>query len=280
MENIEASTRQKILVLIDFSKSAYKALKYALSLAKQIDGEITLLYIAKTRDVVNSDNPNVVLRALDIATTKAETQLKSIAEMVEAEGVQVKYYNTVGDLPIKTNLHLELYKPNLVVIGKSNYGEHQLGELTEFLLYQFTGNLLIVGNEVEFNEGTNISVECNWEHLNHYNSAIINQLNKKTETALRVFVSKRKRSKDEFTFPVSWNGIAESSYKICNKNNQNFSLAKSIIGHIKEEKIGLICIGRKGKNKSIFANLFSQSNTTVDVINNARIPTLILGAAL
>ncbi len=277
MENNQLSTKQKILVLIDFSKSSYKALKYTISLAKTIEVSIILLYVAKPRDLVKSDNPSVAIRAIDIATAKAEVQLKSMVEMIEAEGVSVEYHNTIGDVPKTINLYLESHNPSLVVIGKSKYGETQLGETTEHLLYQFTGNLLIIGSDLEFSEATNISVECNSETPNNYSSNILFLLNNKTKPPLRVFVNKRKRATQQFVFPESWKGIAETPYKICVKNNQSFSLAKSIINHISTEKIDLVCVGRKGINKSFFTKIFNQPNTTSEVINNARIPTLIMG---
>ena len=277
METKDLQVIQKFLVLIDFSKSSYQALKYAISWAKIMEVKLILLYVARPRDVIESDNPSVVLRAIDIATSKAEAQLKSMVEMIEAEDVLVEYHNTVGDVPIKTKLYIELHKPTLVVLGKTKYGENKLGEITEYLLYQFTGNLLIVGNEVEFNIETKISVECSSENLKDYGSSILIWLNKKTKAPLIIFVNKRKRSTEKFTFPENWQGIAESSYKICVKNRQSFSLVNTIIEHISKEKIDLFCIGRKGKNKSIFAKLFNQSNTTSDIINNARIPTLIMG---
>ena len=277
MEYNKTRSKQKILVLIDFSKSSYMGLKYAISIAKFIEAKLFLLYIAKPGDLVKSDNPSVALRTIDFESRKAEVQLKSIAEMIEDVGVSAQYHNTVGDVPTKAHQYIELLRPDLIVIGKSKYGEDQLGELTRFLLCQFSENLLIVGNNLKFNEETNISVECNLDNLNDYNSNILYLLARKTKTPLRVYVSKRKRSSVEFNFPESWQNLADYPYKICTKNNQSFSIAKSILGHIKEEKIKLVCLGRKGKNKSIFTNLFNQTNTMVDIINNARIPTLILG---
>jgi nucleotide-binding universal stress UspA family protein len=277
MGNIKLGATQKFLVLVDFSKSSYKALKYAISLAKTIEAKLVLLYVGKPRDLVKGDNPSVVLRAIDIAAAKAEAQLKSIIEMIEAGGVEAGYINTVGNVTTQVNLYANKYNPNLIVIGKSRYGEHPLGEITNFLLYQNTGNLLIVGNELEFNENTKVSVECNAETLNDYSSNILFWLNKKSKEPLRVFINKKKRATEEFIFPDSWDRITESSHKICIKNRKSFSLANSIVNHISDEKIDLICIGRKGYNKSIIARLFNQTNTISDVINHARIPTLILG---
>jgi len=279
MKTNDTDSGKKFLVLIDFSKSSYKALKYAISLAKVTGAKLLLLYIAEPRDVVESDNPSVVLRAINIATSKAEAQLKSIVEIIESEGVSVEYYNTIGDVPKKTNLHIELHKPDLLVIGKGNYGTNQISEVTRFLLNEDTGNLLIVGSNLEFNNETRISVECNSETLNDYSSNILFWLNNKTKEPLKVFVNKRKRGAKEFVFPENWQRIADSPHKICIKNNQNFSLAKSIIDHVIKENIGLICIGRKGTNNSFFTKLFNRSNTTREVINNARIPTLIMGNA-
>ena len=276
MENSDASSEQKFLVLIDFSKSSYNALKYAISLAKLIEAKLVLLYVAAPRDLVESDNPSVALRAIEIATKEKEVQFISIIEMIEAEGVSVVYHNTIGDLSKKINLHIELHRPDLLVIGKSRYGVPEVGETTNFLLNKFKGNLLIIGNDQEFNNGTKISVECNSETLNEYSSNVLFWLNKSTKEPLRVLVNKRKRS-EEFMFPENWDGIADAPYKICVKNNQRFSLTKSIINHISKEKIDLVCIGRKSTNKSFFTKLFNRSNPTSEVINNARIPTLIMG---
>lgn len=277
MKGNNSHTSQRILVLIDFSTSSYMALKYAISLAKTIDASLILLYVAKPRDVVDSENPVVATRAMEIAASEKENQFKSIIEIIEAEDVSVEYVNTIGNARLQIDLYSEKYSPNLIVIGKSNYGNNSLGEIANYLVFQDTRNVLIVGKDSEFNRDTQISVECNSETLNDYSSNILFWLNQKTKAPLRVFVNRRKRSIEEFQFPENWRGIAESSHKLCIKNNQSFSLAKSIINHISTEKIDLVCIGRKGINKSFFTKLFNRPNTTSEVINNAKIPTLIMG---
>ncbi len=273
MEN--NAIKQTLLVLIDFSQNSYKALKYAISLAKVMNGKIVLLYISSSGSVVNSDNPSIVLKAKDIDKNKAEGQLKSILEMIEAEGLSAEYINTIGNFHTKMNEYTKLLCPNLIVLGKSNLKHTHLGEITEYLLYESNNNVLIVDSDTEFNENTHISVECNEDTLSDYSSSLLFWLNINTKTPLSIFVNKKK--KEGFSFPESWRGIQNAKHKICYKNSQYFSVASSINNHISNESIDLVCIGRKRESSSIFSKILNQSNTTTDIIKHTHIPILIMG---
>jgi len=278
MDNNNVNSKQQFLVLIDFSKGSYKALKYAISMAKAIKSKLVLLHVATSRDFRKTDNPSVALRAIDIAARQKEVQFKSIVEMIESEGVAVEYINTVGDVFTQIKLYLAKYKPSLIVIGKSNYGQNKLGNIANYLVYENIHNVLIIGNDFKFNKSTNISVACNSKILIDDSSNILFWLNSKTRKPLKIFVSKRKNASEEFNFAKNGHRIVDEPHKICIQNTQSFSLTRSIINHISKEKIDLVCIGRKSTNKSFFNKLFNRPNITSEVINNARIPTLIMGS--
>jgi len=265
-----------LLVLIDFSKNAYKALKYAISMAKAVNGKIVLLYVASPKNLAEPDNMSVV-RGTGIDKNKAEGQLKSIIEMIEAENLAAEYINTIGNLNSKLNEYTQLLSPSLIVLGKSNLKETHLSEITEFLLNESDDNVLIVESDTEFNESTHILVECNEGMLNDYNSNFLFWLHTNTKTPLCIFINKKKRSKEEFSFPKSWEGIQNVNHKICYKNNPYFSLTTSIKNHISDEKIDLVCIGRKRGTNTLFSKLLNQPNTTADIIKHTHIPILIMG---
>lgn len=277
MKNTNTTLDQNLLVLIDFSRSSFKALKYAISLAKTMEARIILLYVATPRDLAISNNPKVVLRATEAAAKEKEAQFISIVEMIESERIPTEYINTVGDVFTQIRHYSEKYNPSLTIIGKRDYGKTQLGEVANFLVFQNTQNVLIVGNDHEFNKATSISVECNEEMLNDYSSKLLFWLNSKTEEPLKLFVNKRNRQSEHIDFLENWHGMADVPHKICTKNDHSLSLAERIISHISKEKVDLVCIGRKPTN-TFFSKLFKKANTTSEIINNARIPTLIMGS--
>ncbi len=270
----------KFLVLIDFSKNAYKALKYAISLAKVVNANLGLLYVASPRDIDKSDNPAVVLRAMEVDKNKAELHLKSIIEMIETEGLKADYINTVGNVQSKMKEYFRLLNPNLIILGKSDHKKQRLGEVMEFLLYQNRDNVLIIGNDVEFSNNTSISVECNENSLTAYSSNLLFWLSINTKSTLRLYVNKRKRSDTEFLFPEKWNGIKNLKHKVCYKNNKHFSVASGLKKHLTEENIKLVCIGRKRVNTSLFSKLFNQPNSTKEIIKHTQIPVMVLGETM
>ncbi|MCF6360803.1 MAG: universal stress protein [Cyclobacteriaceae bacterium] len=269
--------KQTLLVLIDFSQNAYKALKYAISLARVIDGKIILLYVASPRDAENTDIPSIALRAMDIDKSKAEGQLGSIIEMIEAEGLAVEYINTVGNLYSKITEYANLFSPNVIVLGKSNLEEKSLGGITEFLLNQNNDNVLIIDSDNEFNEDTQISVECNENNLSGYNTNFLYCLNENTNLPIYLFVNKKERGEKEFSLPQNWLDIQNSNHKICYKSNPYFSVESSINSHIEEKKIDLVCIGRKRMKTSFLSSFFNKANTTTNIIKSTHKPILIMG---
>jgi len=271
------SNKLKFLVLIDFSQNAYKALKYTISLAKVVNGKIVLLYVASPRNLVKSDNPSIALRSMEIDKSKAEVQLKSIIEMIEAEGITAEYVNTIGNISTKMKEYANLLSPSLIVLGKSSHIEQNLGEVTEHLLYRNNDNVLIIGSDNQFSEDTSISVECNENSLGDYSSNLLLWLNVNTRSPIRFYVNKRKRREKAFSFPENWSNIKNAEHKICYKNNQHFSVANGLEKHLSEENIELVCIGRKRANPSLFSKLFNQPKTILEIIKNTQIPLMLMG---
>ena len=74
------------MVLIDFSEGAYIALKYAMTLAKEMDGSLHLFHVADASNISDSENPLIIQQSIDEEAAKIKIKLKSIVEIVEAEG--------------------------------------------------------------------------------------------------------------------------------------------------------------------------------------------------
>ncbi len=268
--------KQKLLVLIDFTQNSYRALKYAISLAKVINGKILLLYVALPKELVNATNSPKTLQAVGVNKNKAEAQMRSIIEMIEAENLNAEYINTKGNICTKLDECTKLFQPNLIVLGKSSNSTNQLGEITTYLLYQNNNNVLIIGSDDEFREDTVISVECNENTLTNYNSSFLFWLNANTKTPLCIFVNQKNTRRKKFVFPENWGEIKNTTHKICYKTKQCFSIANSIKTHIVDKKIELMCIGRKRIKTSFWGNLLGQTNTAQQIINNSHIPVLIM----
>jgi len=268
--------KQTFLVLIDFSKRSMKALKYAISLTKIIDGKIVLLYVGKPKEVVVLKSESTGQEVKDLDKNKAEVQLRSIMEMIESEGLEAEFINTVGHRNTKINEYIKLFSPALVVLGKSD----RLGKIAEHLIYQNNDNLLLVDSDVEFNTETQISIACNETLLPDVKTDLLFWLSLNTLSPLFIFVNKKKSKEDKISFPRSWKDILTLDHTIGYKKKQHLSVVKSFKNHIVDNHIELVCIDRKQKKDSLLSRLFYNQNTTKEIIHNTHIPILVMAKSM
>ncbi len=109
---------RSILCPVDFSPTSEDALRYAVSLASQLDaGEVHLLHVHQTPAVVLPDGSTVVATGLPDIRQHASRELESLAKRYSAHGTAVVPHLAEG-LPYRVIAEeAEALGVDLVVIG-------------------------------------------------------------------------------------------------------------------------------------------------------------------
>lgn len=259
------------LMLIDFSKDSYEALDYLIKLVKVIGGQIELISIIEPSDVIKSENPVVALRAISKDKVMKKIRLDSIVEMIQSEGIRVQYSLSTGRLEDELNGKLTSNSSDIIVTGKSKVGS--IGKVNNYLVHKFKGNLLIIGKQLEFQTGTNITVGCNIKTLNTCDLKLTSIFSLLTKTPL-VLLEVGKISIDIREFNKT--GQFHENLAIQYKNEKNPNIIEGLKTHIDTTNVELLCIGRSKRKNSFFSRILKPKNTMTEIVKNTKIPLLIM----
>ncbi|MEJ6736559.1 MAG: universal stress protein [Flavobacteriales bacterium] len=277
MKDKQVKTEYNYLVLTDFSEASYSALKYAISLAKLIKGNIHVCHIANPSKIVQNDNQVAAIRDITTETKKIEKKIGAIVEMIMAEGINAIPYCSIGNIIYDFEELVTQLKPDVVILGKKPENPKLSGKITSYLINEYLGSLLIVKEDDVFQNSTKISVACNNNTFDLYDPKLIFSLNNQTKLPLRLLNIKQKNgSFEEITVPQTWR---ESSYEI-DQNiqlEQHATIVDSIVQQITNNDTELLCIGR-GKSRNYLQRMFSsRPSTLLDLVNKIHTPILVMG---
>lgn len=111
----------KILVPIDFSSAALRALDYACSLAKHTQAEITLVHILEnvhaTTDPFFVMNPGIEPFESELKKISTESLAKVAAEIKEKAEVKLTYFTSIGRTHKEIVRISEVIKADIIVMG-------------------------------------------------------------------------------------------------------------------------------------------------------------------
>ena len=282
MENIEEKkmiTGYNFLVLMDFSESSYLPLKYAITIAKTIGGQIHVAHISNPEEIVTTENQRVGLNALKTEAEKINAKLSSIVEIIIAENVQATYHYSIGNIIHETKNLISEINSDLIIIGKKKSANKFSGKLSNYLVNNFDGAVLIIDKDYEFMPDTRISLGFSNNKVPPFqNASLIIDLAKHTIPPLTMFTVKTTDEPiKEMEIPKTWTKSESNNLKIVSKSFQNSSIVKGIIEHASEKKNELLCLNR-GKQKKFFdKSLRRKTNIINEVINDTYIPILIMG---
>jgi nucleotide-binding universal stress UspA family protein len=278
MTNKQVKISNNYLVLIDFSEASYHALKYAISLAKLIKGNIHVCYIGNPSIIENEENQFAALRELNTATQKIKNKMGAIVEMIIVEGINAIPHCSFGNIIDEFKELKNLIQPDVVVLGKKVEGNPKLsGKFTNYLLHKYEGSLLIVGENSFFQEETEIYVASNKNTFDVYDPHLIFSINKQTKVALKlVYIKTDVDSTEQINLPQTWRG---SMAKI--EENIDVHLNSTVSGglshYLKDKEATLLCIGR-GKPIKFLERIFSKSGSIVsNVVHQINTPVLVMG---
>jgi nucleotide-binding universal stress UspA family protein len=146
----------RILVPTDGSKTAQKAAKYAIGLAKQFNAAMIILSVVDTRSMIIQAVPasettvHIIEPLEDYLREAADTFVREIQQLCENEGIQSKTLVTMGH-PVDTIVHeAEKAKADLIVMssrGKSALSAVFLGSVTYGVIHKDTKIPIVVFKE-------------------------------------------------------------------------------------------------------------------------------------
>lgn len=106
---------------IDFSPGSYKAVQYAILLAKKMEAMVQLHHVIDADEIAESNNHFVVARSIDHLKERAESQMRSFAEMIlETHNVPVYHSISIGNPAASIISEINKKKPEAVFLGRSN----------------------------------------------------------------------------------------------------------------------------------------------------------------
>ena len=276
MSSQKRNEEYEFLVLLDFSKASYIALKYVINLAKIINLKINILHVI---DVGKKKNKTDLI-SNESAESVVKAKLSSIVDIIEEEGIHVSSTYIKGSVNDEIKKHLLKYRLNdkIVVIGKSKNNTKVLGNTVSYLLHEYSGTLLVVGEEREFHHDSKLSVGSNGKHLKRSDLQVLFDLDRYTTHPLSVLNIENHNETEPFEivdFPKV--NLSFDDENLSFEYLKSSTVAHGLIEHIYKEAIDLFCIGRE-KTDSSLINLFINKNSTISkIVKATNIPILIVG---
>ncbi len=261
------------LILINFTKTSYKALDYLIKLVKTIGGKIEIYCIINPSDMAVSDNQIAALRSIRVEKKRIERKLNSIVEMIELEGIKTCSSYSIGSINSELKQKLIHTKPDVVVIGK---GKGITNWMLNYLINEYKESVLILGSESDFLKGTKITIGYNTDTLDKYNFKLISkfcQLSETPLTLLKIVNPLEKNNSIKATNIPSVSGQADLFFRFEYKNSSN--VANALLEDASNCKVELLSIGRSKCRNPIFQRFFNNS-TTLKIAKDIKIPLLIM----
>ena len=277
IENTIKIKEYTFLVLIDFSECSYKALKYAISLAKETGGKIHLFHVGEINKITQSENALVIRKRIAEGSIIIREKLKSIVEIIQQENIAVSSAFSYGNEQDEIENQIELINPDITVIGRRKKRLNYRGKITNYLLNQYAGCVLIGGNKETFHAKTKISIACNNSTISKSNITIVNGLHSFVDSTLSIInIVKESNTPVLTNYSTLFTGNKERlSYAFI----VNINIAEGLAEHIEKKQINLFCIGRSKDTNWILNRFFGRGSTATTIVDKVEVPIVILSNA-
>jgi len=255
----------KFLVLLDFSETSLAALRYTIKLAKTVLGEISLYHAAKAADVCATTHEQQKIRE----------QLESIIEMIETEGIKAHSHYETGKTKKLIGNKIKSYEPDVVVVGKESNISSKSSQVTKFLIEQYDGHLLVVGDNGDFQEDTKITVALDGLSIEENNLKTASDLAKCSENPLTIVnITDDHLGYKQSPFDKSWDASGIKNFKVEHFKSEN--IEKGLKEYISNKEAQLLCISRNTNKKSWFDKLMGKTSCITSLMKNINVPVLVL----
>jgi nucleotide-binding universal stress UspA family protein len=263
------------LVLMDFSRPAYNALKYVVSLARVMPIQIHLFHVIRTieKDEHQLNIENIVKPKIDDATKK----LDALIEIMAADGINASYEFSFGNLLLELEIKLKASKPDVVIVARRTRNNRYAKKLMGYLINNYDGSFMVLDKEFEYSPNAKMAVAFNENTLRNYKAHQIFEFSEASFVSLHLFHVMKRNEKTLDLVMKLWKQFFKNEFGAEFSLLINSSVANGLIGEVKEKKIDLLCVGRGRSSSSFFNLFFNQNNVVNKLIKKLKIPVLVLG---
>lgn len=118
----KGTSQISFLIPVDATASAYNCLTYGLKLARACSARIHLVYVTDLREIVESSNPCVVNRVLELMERRARNCVVALRELIEDSGIDVLSHDAlIGNTEVVLSKQIDRLSPDLVILGRENF---------------------------------------------------------------------------------------------------------------------------------------------------------------
>ncbi|MBO0323208.1 universal stress protein [Muricauda sp. CAU 1633] len=258
------SSKYRISVLLDLSKSSELVLTNAVQLAKTLNGSVEVFHVKPAADIVKRESQLSAIRTIykDNRDTRSKMQ-DLIQSMEKEEGISLSYKLEYGNVKNRVRDYLSQQKPDILVLGKRRPGF--FGEsITDFVINETNINVLITGKDDKFHTFTDINLGVFGSGLRENGLDIIKDLKRDSEKPVRLFNIKGKITQGEHEVSP-WHKTV--SYVFSEGSNA----LDGLVSYVSHTNTQLLCVP-----KSQSKTLAFQSNPAKQVMRKANVPIFIM----
>ena len=263
---------KKILVPTDFSDNAFNAVNYAISIAKILQGSITLLH------TFQSPHPTGVLRSMDpVLEQDAENEMSALVQQL-LSSFPVNYEIAKGEPVYTIAAYAEREGFDLIVMGTqgaSGMKEAFLGSVTGGVMRRTQIPILAVPKGYNFRPLENIgfavaSLQLYTAEATRLVRELVHEFN------ARMFVFHQSDSMEaEVEVPSNLDWMGDIPYTVSIVNNGK-DLETNIHDFVDKKGIGLLCMVRRKRAFTGFFERLLKDSATLTHVFHCKIPLLIL----
>jgi len=235
----------KILVLTDLKRNSNHLLKSSISLAKIVNADIELFHVKNASDIVERENQLSAMRSINKEYVKTEQKIKKlIAPFSSDYDVNIKSSFAFGNPKKEISKHIEELQPDIVVIGKRRPNPLKFigDQITQFVLKQYNGTVLIASNHSALEPNQQISLGLLNGTNDHLNVDFAEDLIGHAQQPLKSFkIIKSCKSESK-------NSISGSRKEIEYVFEQSDSVLKNLSRYLTKNKVNLLCVNRENND--------------------------------
>ena len=138
-----------ILCPVDFFPASESAVKYAIALAKKVDGRLTLFHVVEPIPMWAYEVPFDTTELVNAITARSREELKKIAKRAQSANVSADVLVRTGEVDLEIQSLIKQRSVDLVVMGthgRRGIEKFFMGSTTERLLRKLNVPLLTIGN--------------------------------------------------------------------------------------------------------------------------------------
>jgi len=244
-------------VPVDFTECCYDTLQYTASLARNSGGSVKLCHVVDLEEIPESDNPVVLMFAIDRHLQEVQKKMKSLREIILMEGISVEDEIVMGNIRLELIKQIESEKPSVIVIGKEPNTQLTSHSLLTYLTRNTTSPVLVVPQSYNSKLSSRAILTLDMDFTKAGRFSLLSEI---TERILNLFSVLEIRSLhfSNGKGAIDWINTMRSKGGV-NPNvlaDGNNDRINQLLDFIRDAKIDLVCIREK---HSIFNKLFNQN---------------------